>query len=60
MGDAKPSKITSHKSKHIRSSLFSHDVALDPVTTSYCAGWIKWTCNIYDYILSNYLTLDTM
>ena len=56
MGDTKPSNNMLHKNNHTRSSIHSYGVGLDPVKTSYLAGWIERTRNIPDYILSIYIT----
>ena len=41
MGDTKHPNNMLPKAKHTSSSILSYRVGLDPIATSYAAGWIK-------------------
>ena len=41
MEDTEPRNNMLHKAKHTSSSMFSYRVGLDPIATSYLAGWIE-------------------
>ena len=42
MGDTETPNNMLPKAKHTSSSILSYRVGLDPIATSYLAGWIKW------------------